>query len=255
LRVASEVYARAGARVEDVASEALRRLSEGADMVVIGVPAVGGDTGVALRAVEKLSDAGVTVGIDAAKLEVVVEGLERGAALGLSLTRRTMRLVPRRLREEKVFVVIPESMGHWRVRVRELLEASRAAWELGYSTIILDPVMNPPVSPGSLESLIAARELSEASPHPIMLGVNNFYELVDADTHSSLVALTSLAVEAGVSIVLVSEESSKALGATFEARIASDMASLAARWRCPPKDLWVNALLVKAKRLESPRTP
>jgi hypothetical protein len=59
--------------------------------------------------------------------------------------------------------------------------------------------------------------------------------------------LTSLASEASVSAVMVEEASAKARGLTFEARIASDMASLALAWGKAAKDVSLALLNSKLK--------
>nr|MEB3861379.1 hypothetical protein [Desulfurococcales archaeon] len=193
-------------------------------------------------------DSGVPVGVDSGlDLGFMEWALDVGAVLGMSLTRDMLGRVPRRLREEKAFVVIPRALGGAGDRVRELEAAYREAVGMGYTLPILDPVLQPLVMPGALEGLIAARGLRGLGA-PIMLGINNVYELLDADTTGSIPVLASLAAEAGASIILVSEESRKALGATLEARIAADMASIALKWKTPPKDLGLNLLVSKEKR-------
>ncbi|MCE4605068.1 MAG: hypothetical protein F7C08_00830 [Desulfurococcales archaeon] len=230
LLVFSEVYS----------GEARVRAGLGADLVVVGAR----DRGL----VEEALESGVPVGVDSGlDLGFMEWALDVGAVLGMSLTREMLGRVPRRLREEKAFVIIPRSLGSAEDRVRELEAAYRDAIEMGYELPILDPVLEPLVMPGALAGFIAARGLRGLGA-PIMLGINNAYELLDADTTGSIPVLASLAAEAGASIILVSEESRKALGATLEARIAADMASIALKWKTQPKDLGLSLLVFKEKR-------
>ncbi len=81
----------------------------------------------------------------------------------------------------------------------------------------------------------------------MLLGINNFYELIDADTQGSIPALIQLAGEAGVSAVLVSEESWKSRWATLEARISSYISSASLATGAPPKDWGLELLPWKGK--------
>ncbi|GAB6148222.1 hypothetical protein JCM10135_07640 [Stetteria hydrogenophila] len=248
LLVASEVYA--DSAWYDARAEALARAAEGADFVVAGA-AGGGGARAALGLASWLAARGIPAGFDYWDESLQAEAVEAGASLVLSLTPDRLDGIPPRLRGAAWFVLVPsDPRAPWRERVESLVRAASRARGLGYSRVVVDPVLNPPVHPGALEGLIAARVLSERLPPsvPVMLGLNNFYELVDADSTGVVAALAALAVEAGVSLVLVGEESWKARGATLEARLAADMASLAARWRVPPKDLGLSLLTVKEKR-------
>ncbi len=245
--VASEVYA--DSTRYDPAREAESRLGFGADAVVIGAVSRRGARA-ALGLASKLSGSSL-VGFDYWDEHLQAEAVEAGARLILSLTSDRLQGIPPRLRGRAWYVIVPRNpRAPWRERVDELRRAASAAKSLGYSRIILDPILNPPVHPGALDGFIAARVLSGECPGdvPVMLGLNNFYELIDADSTGVIAALASLAVEAGVSLILVGEESYKARGATLEARLAADMASLAARWRSPPKDVGVTLLAAKQKR-------
>lgn len=245
--VASEVYADSDRY--DPAREAGARLGSGADAVIFGAT---GDRGArrALGLVARHAGQGL-VGFDYWDESLQAEAVEAGAGLVLSLTPDRLDGIPARLRGRAWYVIVPGNpRAPWRVRVEDLLRAASRARRLGYSRVVLDPVLNPPVSPGALDGLMAARALAAEAPGdvPVMLGINNFYELIDADSTGVIAALASLAVEAGVSLLLVGEESYKARGATLEARLAADMASLAARWRVPPKDLGITLLSAKQKR-------
>jgi len=63
--------------------------------------------------------------------------------------------------------------------------------------------------------------------------------------------LTSLASEANVSAVMVEEASAKARGLTFDARIASDMASLALAWGKAAKDVSLAPAELQAEALHN----
>ena len=241
--VLSEVYVRS-CDADEVVGEASRRILEGADIVALGWD---GSVGIECywRILRAALDRLGPLAADPGRPRLALEAARRGACLALSVTRSWLPRIPRELRSRAGFVVIPEGRGEaW----RELLGAAREARRLGLGAVLLDPVALPPVAPGLLGRLLEARRLSRAGPgYPIMLGVNNAVELLDADTSGSTAAIVALAAEAGVSVVMVSEESWKARGATWEAWASAAMASLALYWGKPPKDLGVDALVCKRK--------
>jgi dihydropteroate synthase-like protein len=81
--------------------------------------------------------------------------------------------------------------------------------------------------------------------------------MVDADSHGMVVLLVTTALELGASLVLATEESSKAFGAIEEHAIARYMAYSAYVRRSPPKDSPYGAdlLVVKGKRLDPSTIP
>ncbi len=223
--------------------DALRMYSSGVDVVVFSL--MDRDR---LRLVEEAVDRGLCAGVDSWRVEDLIAGLEAGGVLGMSLTHDKLHLVPSRLRDEKAFVIVPRSLGDWRSRVEELENAYKKAVELGYTKIVLDPVLQPPVYPGMMDGLIASRMLSERIDVPILLGINNVYEMTDADSEGVIALLVALAYEAGSSLILVSEESHKSLGSPLEARLAVEMVSLSHEWKTPPKNLGISLLIHKQKR-------
>lgn len=223
---------------------ALRLYTEGADIVVVSASRRGWRS-----IVEKLVDSGVPTGVDAGlDASVASEAADMGAMLVMSLTHGTLDEIPARLRGRPWWVLIPSRLdpdpGE---RARRLLSTASEASRLGYKKLLLDPVAQPLVEPGFLTPLYAARLLAGTS-YPVMLGLNNVYEMADADTTGSIPVLVSLAFEAGASVVLASEESTKARGAVLEAASASFMVYLASRWRTTIKNLGVRLLLAKEKR-------
>lgn len=112
--------------------------------------------------------------------------------------------------------------------------------------IILDPIAYPALSPGFLDSLIRARALSNLG-YPIMIGINNVTELIDADTTGINALSTFLSIEAGASIILTGEVSVKNRGSVFEIKRAIEMAKESIILKKPPKDTSINLLALKEK--------
>jgi len=238
LLVVSEVYPRS-CDWEELTGEVYWRALEGADVVSLGW-----DGRVPLdcywRLLARLLDSWpAPVAADPGSPRLAVEAARRGAPLALSLTVETLGLVPPSLRRAAAFVVLAPG---------GLLRASEEARRLGFERAILDPVLRPAGAPGALGALCLARSESGAAGYPLMVGLNNVVELMDGDTTGSTLLGAVLAAEAGASLVMVGEESFKARGNTWEARVAAGMASLSLYWGRPPKDLGLDLLLFKRKR-------
>ncbi|MFN4046448.1 MAG: hypothetical protein ACK4H7_03825, partial [Acidilobaceae archaeon] len=247
--VASDIYITESRAGESAVEESSYRLSEGADIIVLSShPNL--DRKLYLDTLEAVMSAlEKPVAADPARLETLVEAVDMGAPIAMSLTPGDLDKIPRTLRDRAAYVVIPGGASSWEARVESLEKAYRRALELGYNSVVLDPIVNPPVYRGTLDSLIASRELSRLGA-PIMLGLNNAVEMADIDTHASTATLTLLAAEAGASIVMVGEESYKARGNTREAARAARMASISLKLKTPPKDIGISILDFKGK---SPR--
>ncbi len=112
--------------------------------------------------------------------------------------------------------------------------------------LILDPIAYPAIYPGFLNSLIRSKKLSNLGL-PIMIGINNVTELMDADTTGTNALATFLSIESGASIILTSEVSVKNQGAVFEIKKAVNMAEESIILKKPPKDLSLNLLGLKEK--------
>jgi len=241
--VAGEVYVRGSP--EKTLKKIHRTASEGADIIVVGsTPQTPkNDYMRILREASKnyqvFADPAGTIDIETA--------YALGAVGWMSLTLNNLQEIPSWLRKEMAVVLIPRRLGNSRERVEELIDTARKAELTGFRKIILDPVIQPPISPGSLTGLVASIELSKRVPHPIMLGINNVYELIDADTHGSIPVLVALAIEAGASLILVSEESPKSQGAVIEAVTASALTSISIALDTPPKDYPYRLLVSKEK--------
>lgn len=240
--VASEIYVH---DLEKFRVELRRRAAEGANIIVVGA-----DRRTNRREYEKAikeASRDYTVFVDPMGIISPQEAYHYGAVGWMSLTLCELEAVDESVRGELAFVVIPRKLASAVDRFNELKSAYETGRDLGYRKLILDPVLQPVVSPGVIEGFYSALLLRKAGIGPVMLGVNNVYELLDADTGGSIALLVAMAAESGSSLVLVSEESVKSHGATIEAVVASRMASLAMYYDSPPKDFPFRLFLVKGK--------
>jgi len=224
----------------------------GSDIVVVGIPLGESleESTKRIAAVERgLNDA--VLGVDSANMKALIEGAKRGAEVLLSLHLGNMEAL--REVKDKAFVVIPGDPmkgivpGDAEESASMLAKAVESARKLGFEKIIADPILNPP-GIGLSESLAAYR-LSAANLKevPIFAGLSNVVELFDADSPGIVALLVQVLGEIGVSVMLTSEESWKAKGMTFEARIASLMASYSLKANAPPHNCGLDLLLLKEK--------
>ena len=228
--------------------EQLLRASEVADMVIVGSTSTSPDPSKVKELVKLAYKYFDTVGFDS-----MFSSELKAADVDLYMSLEKSKLEDFKGEKEKTFVVVPGdlSRGFWPTsaegKVASLVENVKRAEELGLERLLVDPVLSP--FPGALESLVALREVSKKVRRPIMVGLSNFVELADFDSPGQLGALTSLAVEAGASLVMVTEHSDKCRGSWAEAKVALTMASAAKRRSSQPKDLGLNLLILKEKRI------
>jgi dihydropteroate synthase-like protein len=132
----------------------------------------------------------------------------------------------------------------------EFLEGNvKEAKKLGIEKVIGDLILGSVSSPGVTESLIAFRTFAKRNPEvPLLMGVGNVVELMDADSVGVNALLAGIASEIGVNILLTTEKSAKAKGSIKELSTASKMMFIAKKKCSVPKDLGLDLLILKDKR-------
>jgi len=258
LRVFAEVLDAPLLRLEEVLAKAEWFRRCGADVVDLGMLSEEPRPGRVRRLVKALKRRGFLVSVDTVDFSEVVEAVKAGVDVVLSLTpsavERAEGLADVAGGRRAVYVVVPYEPGGRAAlkaeeRVEALAEAVRRLRQAGLRKLMVDPLLDPPVSPGCLEGLMACRRwVAKVSKVPVLLGVGNVTELIDADSHGVNAVLAALAVEAGASAILTAEGSDKTRGCVREAVVAARMAWLAKMRRSPPKDLGLDLLVVKEKR-------
>jgi dihydropteroate synthase-like protein len=253
--VAAEVYVRQGAE-EEAVEKAVGFSRSGADIIVVGFSA-SYPRDRALDVLRKIHDAVGGVAVDSPDKKLVARAVEEGyACLALSAGEGDplFDLLPR----GSPLVIIPvyrdySTPSTARERVSLLQRLVSEARRRGL-TPIADPLVDPPGF-GFARSVEAYLLASEALDAPLMAGIANVYELIDADSHGQIAVLAQLYAEAGASILLVTEESRKTQRAVSEAAIAATMASISLLKRKPPKDMGLTLLYAKEKRAKPSREP
>jgi dihydropteroate synthase-like protein len=134
-------------------------------------------------------------------------------------------------------------------RIKAQEQNIETARSYGIEKIIADLVVEPLVKPGLLEPLIAYHLFHERNPKiPLLFGIGNAVELIDADSPGVSAALSALASEAGANLLHVPEHSVKTKGNVNEMVISARMVFLSQSRETAPKDLGLDLLLLKEKR-------
>ncbi|OGD52762.1 hypothetical protein A3K81_06680 [Candidatus Bathyarchaeota archaeon RBG_13_60_20] len=255
MRVIAEVVSAPLLSLAEVADRAKYYKGQGAHVIDIGMLA--GDprpeaVGPLVSAVRDA--AGLPVSIDTLDPAEIGAAAEAGVDLVLSVDAGNLEETAPLLTEQAV-VVLPTDMNRGRLpstpqeRVRALDENIKRARELGVTRVIGDLVAEPLLRPGLLVALESYRRFKELRPGvPLLFGIGNATELIDADSQGVNATLAALAREAGANMLHVPEHSVKARGSVREAVRASQMMFLAEAKGTVPKDLGVDLLLLKEKR-------
>jgi dihydropteroate synthase-like protein len=205
----------------------------------------------------------VFVSIDSTNPEEINAGIEGGAHLVLSLDQDNMMDIAKKYRKRRIFTVIPTTQQGAEIpksldeRVELLLDNLSNARSLGFKKLIADPLCDPLITPGLMNALQAYAMFGKREPDvPMLMGIGNITELLDADSPGANALLAGLATELRVSLLLTTEVSPKTKGSVWEAHRAAQMMHLARRRRAHPKDFGIDLLLLKPKRFpEQPYEP
>jgi len=249
--VAAEVYVRRG-REGEALDKAVELLDRGAEIVVFGFGMDWDSAGVREFLARARRHHIEYFGVDVASLKLALKAFEEGSCMLLSVglwNREWLASLPR----EQTIVVTPvlENLSlppSPLARLEALQEVVGQAEAKGYTSLVVDPVVDAP-GIGSMGLSVASYFMvsREMTDKPLMAGIANVYELVDADSHGQIAVLTQIYAEAGASIMLATEESRKTIMAVTEAAIAATMTSISLLKRRYPKNLGVDLLYVKEK--------
>ncbi len=260
IRVMAEITEAHTLSKDTLLKKANKLVSEGAEILSIGFEA-----GVSrpekvretIRFLKK--ELQMPIAVDSIIPSEIIAGTEAGADMVLSLEAGNIEKVAKYVEDIPSVVIAYDSRSSVMPKTAQeklkLLEANISeAIRLGVKKVIADPILDPINSASTFQSLLAYHRFKEKHKNtPTLMGIGNVVELLDADTVGSNALMVMLALELGVSIVLVVEKSPKAQYSTFEASIASRMASLAWLKKSPPKDLGIDLLILKDKRkVETP---
>jgi dihydropteroate synthase-like protein len=262
MRVMAEIIDASLLSNDEIQAAARRYVELGAEIIDVGMIAGESrptDAERAVRAVKEAVD--VPVSIDTLDPEEAEAAVSAGAEIILSVDAGNVAAIAS-FASNVAVVVIPTDhrKGYFprkaEERVSLLEENIRKARKLGISKVMGDLILDPVNVPGVTESLVAFRDFAKRNPDvPLLFGVGNVTELMDADSVGVNALLAGIASEVDASILLTTERSDKAKGSIRELAIASKMMFLAKKRGSVPKDLGLDLLILKDKRIrEEPYT-
>jgi dihydropteroate synthase-like protein len=255
MRVVAEIVNAPLLKPTDVTKRATYYKSMGANLIDIGMlahnPKPKSIHGI-VDAIKETTD--IPLSIDTLEPIEIETAVDAGIDMVLSLDAGNIDEVAPIL-GGKTVVVLPTNMKEGVLprdateRVEMMHRNITLAKDHGVKNIIADLVVEPLLKPGLIEALKAFHLFHmEAPSTPILFGIGNVTELIDADSTGVNAAIAALASEVGADLLHVPEHSAKNRGSVREAVEASRMMFLAERRGTLPKDLGVDLLVLKEKR-------
>lgn len=247
--IAGEIFLNEHDNVEDVLFSIKRYLSEGADIIVLGTSRLTLEQLLDVsKSIRKKLD--VPLGVDFPRQEEIASLQDGEFDILLSFTPEFLqKSLFKQPFEKTAIVIIPD---HNTISADEKVISLKKGLEeglrQGHKKIILDPVLYPPMK-GFVESVYAYIQVKKHFPDvPMLMGVSNYVELIDADSIGVNAVLATIGVEIGVELFLLTEASVKTSNSIREFKTAIEMALLAREKGRYPKDFTLNLLVCKDKR-------
>ena len=190
--------------------------------------------------VRALKDAGLRVSVDSLDADELLRGGRAGADYLLSLHLDTLWIAD----EVAATPILIGRTPQDEASLWEAVERMRSRGRAFLADAILDPLPS-----GLLASLVRYHRLRERFPQaPIMMGVGNLTELVEADTSGINAVLLGIAAELHASAILTTQVSPHARRAVREADWARRIMHAAVAHQVLPKGLSDQLMTVHAKR-------
>jgi dihydropteroate synthase-like protein len=191
-------------------------------------------------AVRELKARGLRVSVDSTDTGELLRGGRAGADYLLSLTRDTLWIAD----EVASTPILVGRTPQDEASLWDAVETLQARGRPFLADAILDPIPY-----GLLASLVRYHRLRERFPDaPIMLGVGNLTELIEADTSGINAVMLGIAAELGASAILTTQVSAHARRAVREADWARRIMHASVTHRILPKGLSDQLMTVHAKR-------
>jgi dihydropteroate synthase-like protein len=209
--------------------------SSGADIIDLGIP-LEFDLRDVERVVKVARDHCDALSIDTFSRKAMEIGIKYGVDMIMSVSKENLDCLE--LVRNRAVVVVDRDVNY----LLKLVEMARK-----YTVkIIADPLLDP-LSP--FASLMRYYEFRKRCNIPLLMGVGNVTELMDADSIGINALLAYIAEEIGCQILFTTEASDKTRGSIRELRIASYMSKVSKLKKIPPKDLGFDLLVFKEKRV------
>jgi dihydropteroate synthase-like protein len=128
-------------------------------------------------------------------------------------------------------------------------ENMKLARRRGFKNPIADLVLQP-ANLGLVDSLTAYRRYADEHDAPVLMGIGNVTELMDADSPGINALLCAAAVECGASLLFTTEAGDKMAGSVRELSTATKMMYISARRKSVPANLGIDLLISKEKKIK-----
>ena len=225
--------------VDAIVQRALSYAADGADVIDLGgLP----DTAFPHLedAVRELKARGLRVSVDSLDTDELLRGGRAGADYLLSLTLDTLWIADEVAATPVLIGRTPQDEASLWAAIEALQSRGRA--------FLADAILDP-IPYGLLASLVRYHRLRERFPQaPIMLGVGNLTELIEADTSGINAVMLGIAAELNASAILTTQVSAHARRAVREADWARRIMHASVTHRILPKGLSDQLMTVHAKR-------
>lgn len=246
MRVLAEIVDVGSMKADAIVKRAKYYVRSGADIVDLGFNERNPER--VREAIAAIRGLVVPISVDTMERSNIEAALEAGADLILSFDRA---LIEEFENVRTPCVIIPKNEGipdYPEERVKVLNDNIALARKRGFENIIADLLLQP-VNFGFVRSVEAYRSFSEEYNYPMLMGVGNITELFDADSAGMNALLCGIAGECGASMLLTTEASAKTKGCVKELKTASQMIYLSKKRGSFPKDLGIDLLRLKKKRM------
>ncbi|MFW9821451.1 MAG: dihydropteroate synthase-like protein [Candidatus Thorarchaeota archaeon] len=135
-------------------------------------------------------------------------------------------------------------------RIKNLQFLTQKLRKHGFSKLIVDPLLESPISPGisnSLEAYFLYKKLPPEEQLPLFFGISNVVELMDIDSVGINGLLASIAIELDMGILFTVEHSPKLFGGVRELKDSIKLNYLAKSKRTPPINQGLSLFKAKGK--------
>jgi dihydropteroate synthase-like protein len=254
--------------LDEVVNRALAFASAGADVIDIGAtvqePRPRKVTAIFDALLSERGLMNHAFSIDSLRPSEILAAVSAGASIVLSIDAGNEQEVLGGMQKEKiepgsvVLTVLPTNVKHGMIprtasgRAEKVASFTRSLYERGWIKLFGDPLLESPIFPGILKSLIAYNVLRSKEPQlPLLMGIGNVTEMLDADPLGVNALLACIAVELDAGAVLTTEvttttthKTRNTIGYLVE---ALRLAYVAADRQRPPKDLPFSVFTCRSK--------
>ncbi|NPA22734.1 MAG: dihydropteroate synthase [Crenarchaeota archaeon] len=249
-RIVAEIIDATRRDVEECLKIANIYVEEGADFVDVGCIAGEPRPENVRKIVKELANvlpSRVGISVDSLVPSEIQAGIEAGADLILSVMRGSFEKISDLDLRGIGLVVIPDNPYMSVDDMRKYFEEMCSIISRKDAVPIVDPLLSPPLM-GFVESLCRYRSIRENLDQvPMLMGIGNVTELVDADSSGVNALLAVTCAELEIDLVLTTEASIKTLGSVGELKRAFHMVTAARLLSKYPKDMSTNVLVCKRK--------